>query len=436
MQPPNTEQNDLDQKIEDLTTQFAEVLRGVLERDAEASARDYEHLLGRADNLIERKREMQGTKSETRDLLAEILFSRLRKSFRSFLRSAGPEQEIRAAEWVLGSVIGTTTLGEFASVLDSCILKASGPQDYSFAGRADFIAIEEVLQMIGSGKHTGCVSLEKPDNRLDIYIHRGQIALLDPHHLVRRVLPGANQMAYREITAERLEEAERHHARDGVPVVIGLAESGEFKDFDKRALMRQLGSEVLFDFLRQQEVSYFSYRRLDELPDFVRKYELRMGITPVLLEVSKKLDDWRSMARVFPDSKASVEPMPDMLARIAGLNLGVLDIKLLTMIDGENTPESLTALIGLPLFDVYQQLVNLAREGAIVAPGGTESLMDLADSVEDSMKVAFEALDANDDQIALSSALDKVLGGDDEDEEGGGVLGSKLSLDILNPTED
>src|SRR5690606_10850972 len=111
---------------------------------------------------------------------------------------------------------------------------SSALRDYSFAGRADFIAIEEVLQMIGSGKHTGCLSLEKHDNRVDVYIHRGQIAFLDPHHVVRRVLPGTTTMAYREIAAETMREAEKRHARDGVPVFLTLAEMGELKGCDLR----------------------------------------------------------------------------------------------------------------------------------------------------------------------------------------------------------
>ena len=62
------------------------------------------------------------------------------------------------------------------------------------------------------------------------------------------------------------------------------------------------------------------------------------------------------------------------------------------------------------MFDIYQLLVAFAQEGAIVAPGGPESLLDANLSAEESMRDAFEALDANDDQTALTSALDKVLG--------------------------
>ena len=58
------------------------------------------------------------------------------------------------------------------------------------AVRTDFLSGEEVLQMLAAGKHLGCLSLEKGDNRLDIYLQEGRIYFLDPHHIVRRVVPG------------------------------------------------------------------------------------------------------------------------------------------------------------------------------------------------------------------------------------------------------
>ena len=41
------------------------------------------------------------------------------------------------------------------------ILETSRPMDYSFAGRADFIRIEEVLQLLGSGNYSGMLGIEK-----------------------------------------------------------------------------------------------------------------------------------------------------------------------------------------------------------------------------------------------------------------------------------
>ncbi|MFO1052826.1 MAG: DUF4388 domain-containing protein [Planctomycetota bacterium] len=404
--------------VEDLALEVATALDSLLSLEAEAAEQDLAHLLARARELVTRKREMSGTKSDTHALVAEHFFSRLRRTLRALLRSPDAGSEVKVAEWVLGAVVGDAALAELASIFDRTILSQTGPQDYSFAGRADFIAIEEVLQMLGSGKHTGCLSLEKHDNRLDLYIHRGQIAFLDPHHLVRRVLPGATPMDYREIGAEQLALAERAHREQRTPVVLSLHASGVFRNADVKAVVRQLGSEVLFDFLRAQEESYFSYRKLDALPAFATQHELRLGITPILLEITKRLDDWRSLLRVFPDPKAPLEPKPDMLARISNLSLGVVEIKLLTMINGETSPERLAQVSGLPIQDVYQLLVQLAQEGAIVTPGALEGVDHAISSVQDSLRAAFDALDANDDNLAVESALDRVLG-----DSLGGALG-------------
>jgi hypothetical protein len=83
--------------------------------------------------------------------------------------------------------------------------------------------------------------------------------------------------------------------------------------------------------------------------------------------------------------------------------LGVLEIKLLTQLQSDTTPRSLVGQLGLPLFDVYQMLTRLAKEG-ILAPGGGARSIDAAaeDSspvgVTESVREALEALDANDDK--------------------------------------
>jgi hypothetical protein len=176
--------------------------------------------------------------------------------------------------------------------------------------------------------------------------------------------------------------------------------------------------EVLFDFLRDSGACSFFYRKLETLPDFTNKHRLDLAVTPILLEGSKLVDDWTSMLRVFPDPSAPIQPVPDMFARINNLDLDVVEIKMLAMINGETSPKGLAPAIGLPLIDVYQALMRFTRDGVLVAPGGMEALQDVSCSVEESMERAFEALDANDDKLAVANALDAALGGDDHDDIG------------------
>src|SRR5262245_45908516 len=114
-----------------------------------------------------------------------------------------------------------------------------------------------------------------------------------------------------------------------------------------------------------------------------------------------------------------------MFARMGDVALDVLEIKLLSQINGEITPKGLVPVLGLPLFDVCQMLVRLAREGIISCPGGNEQFDRQRLSVAESMQEAFAALDANDDEQAPGD------GNDDEAEpapkENGVARGSRAA---------
>ncbi|HEB54357.1 MAG TPA: DUF4388 domain-containing protein, partial [bacterium] len=317
---------------------------------------------------------MEGTKTDTRDFLGELLFTRMRRGMHLFLRSEDEVTAQRAAEWVMGVLFSVTTLSEFAKAFDQTLIRAnSGGQDFNFAGRTDFISVEEVMQMLAAGKHLGCLSLEKGDNRLDIYLKDGRIFFLDPHHLIRRVLPG-DAMHHREIPETAIAEAEARRANDGVPVILTLVDKGALGAEDVRELLRMFGKEVLFDFMREQEPYAFYYKKLEQLPEFATEHDLRLGVTSLLLEGSKLVDDWKQMLTVFPNPDAPLEPKADMFARMGDVALGVLEIKLLSQINGDTTPRSLVGALGLPLHEVYSLLLRLAKEGILSSEGDVDSL--------------------------------------------------------------
>jgi hypothetical protein len=126
-----------------------------------------------------------------------------------------------------------------------------------------------------------------------------------------------------------------------------------------------------------------------------------------------------------------------MYKRMGDVALGVIELKLLTHINGEITARELSPVLGLPLYDVYELLVKLAREGIIAAPAGAEALAGLQLSVEESMQAAFSVLDANDDAKVRLDVLDRVLGSADEQQDAGqparrGPLFSGLFDDAAN----
>jgi Domain of unknown function (DUF4388) len=388
----------------------------------DTASSDFEALLARAGDLWKRKQRMEGTKGETRDLIGEVIFSRLRRSFGQFHKSEDAANVIRAAEWVMGMLYSGSVLTDLACAFDHKMLDAQRQQDFSFAGQTTFISLQEVLQLLSGGGYSGMLAIEKADNRLDLFIKDGMVVMFDPHHLVRRALPGPDSSHYREIPADMIAQAEELKKATGLPLLVGLNRLGYLRDEELPDILQNFGLEVFYEFLVDTEGCTFFYRKLDRMPEFVDDHSDPMHVTPMLLEGSKRMDEWKVLMDVFPNPDAAVEPMPDMFARIDGMNLGVLEIKLLAAVNRGASPRQLSSSIGLPLFEVYQHLVRYARDGIIVPVGGEKSLADITFTLEETMEKAFEALDANDDDLSTAKALEDALG-DPFGGDGSGVSG-------------
>jgi hypothetical protein len=107
------------------------------------------------------------------------------------------------------------------------------------------------------------------------------------------------------------------------------------------------------------------------------------------------MDEWRSLSRVFPDLSAPIQALPDMFTKIASLDMGVIEIKLLALVNGENSVRDMSESSGLPTYDVCQILIGFARSGLIVPPGGPGSLHEDGMTVAETVERAVAALESN-----------------------------------------
>ncbi|MEZ5989109.1 MAG: DUF4388 domain-containing protein [Planctomycetota bacterium] len=403
-----------------LPSRILESMGGLVGDDQGEASKDFEHLLARVQGLVERRAKHTSTKGETRDLLAEVLFSRLNKGFQDFVTSGELVGDARKkADFFVGSILTGTVLEEIAHILDHILMEAVLPRDYHLAGRSDFIRIHELLQLLSSGKHSGRLMFERPDAQLDLYFRNGLISFVDPHQFSQRMIRGKGLSPWREIPEGLCNEANRRRLEHGTPVLLGLKEQGYFKEEEFKNQVRAIGSELIYDALMNYQEASFSYKALDELPEWVVDYNAGLPVMPLLLEGHKRLDDWRMIRKVFPDLDEEIQPAPDLFSRIAELSLGVVEIKVLTIINGGNASfNKVKASVGLQSFDLGMMLVGFAQQGIIDPPGGTDSL-SYELSTEESMEAVEEALMANESLDAIPESLDAIFG--DEGEEGFGL---------------
>ncbi len=405
-------------EIVDLSAHVLETVRSVLGSDAEEAAGDFRHLLGRIRKLIQRKASFEASKGETRDLLAEVLFSRLSRSFRTFYQNAEVGGDpLRAAEFLLGSVLTGAALSDFANVMDRVITEEVVP-DYHLAGRADFISLEELFQLLSAGKHTGMLTLESKRQKLDLHFLDGLIAFIDPQRLDRRVLPGKRPGSWREVSEELCDRVNEGRTARGLPILLGLLEEGFLKPETVKTYLRSFGAELIYEFLLDPDDCAFRYKAITEIPDFVQEHHAGLPVMPVLLEGHKRIDDWRRIRRVFPDLHEQIVPAPDLFRKIAELPLAPIELKVLSLLTGKTSFVDVQAGVGLSRFDLGLMLVHFASDGILEPPGGKESLFDDAMSTEESLEAATEALEMIESMDSIPDSLDAVFG---DEEEGFGL---------------
>ncbi len=396
---------------QDLKARVGQILDSVGQLETSRLGEDFERLADRLADIFRRRRVTHAANNDVRDLLCETLFSGLKGAFQQFLRSNDATDPRRAAEAVLGSLIAADVCADFAAAVERSAGDANAMAEaFSLGGLTDFISVEEILQLLGSGKHTGRLRFEHSSAKLDVYFRNGHVAFLNPSRLHRRVLPTRDASGCREIPQKVIDAAEAAYEADGKPLVETLQEHKFFRESEVRDAGRLLGSEVLYGLMTDEEPMMFTYVRLTDVPEFVVKYDMRLGVTPILLEGSRRFDESNNMRQVFPDHDEPVRMKPDALVRLANVTLTPLELKTLANLNEGVSPRELSAAIGLPLFETLSMLVRFAQQGVVACPGGEAALRDVVCGIQNTLQSALQALDANEDQVAVTNALDKAFG--------------------------
>lgn len=247
------------------------------------------------------------------------------------------------------------------------------PRNCSFSGRTDFVSIEDVLQMLAAGKHSGCLTIEAEDDRVDVWLHEGRIAFLDPFRVERRQVPASDPADATQIPVEELESARRERPLHGQPLLLYLQSRKVLRCEDLVDMLALCGKDALFAMMRAPGSRSFSFHSV-ELPLHAVQFDLCLGVTSALLEGSRLADDWKQLQRVFPDPLQPVRRLLGAETLVADETVAPSTVRVAMELDGTKGAAQVAAAVGLPLFDTCVELVRLARKGVVEPQGGAEAL--------------------------------------------------------------
>ncbi len=230
----------------------------------------------------------------------------------------------------------------------------------------------EILQFLAMGRMTGILWLTQPDREVGLTFNEGKIIgassedqdlklgqmLVNGRHLTRQALDELLQ-------AQDVGESRRFLGEI-------LVESAQISAETLRAVIKLQIEEIVWELFRWDAGNF----RFEQGPvRDAQSLTVSLEVEPLLLEGSRRVDEWEAIASTITDPNEVYRVNPDL----AGRPESALDLtawRVLSIINGRLPVESLVRMSNLGKFETYWALENLLRSELIVSTGERAGFME------------------------------------------------------------
>jgi hypothetical protein len=212
----------------------------------------------------------------------------------------------------------------------------------------------EILQLLGTQKKTGCLSLERDGEHMVIYVVDGRIVSTrtpgltkdDPLLAFLRKAHRLSEEQYRGILS-----IQRESARDLEDLLL----NGRYLDAEE--LTSFLERQILDDLMRLARWEDGSYR-FDPHLRWTAAPLVRLNIEGVLVEVARRADEQKRYRSVFPDPHQilGLRDLPD-----PDVDLTEEERELFGIIDGRRTLTEVVDAAPLTEYETYESLQRMVE---------------------------------------------------------------------------
>jgi hypothetical protein len=220
----------------------------------------------------------------------------------------------------------------------------------------------EILQFLGRGQMTGILSLRRDSEEVRVSFHEGQI--MGASSSARTVRIGEMLLYAGKISRQALDEAlEAQEAAGGSNRFLGdlLIQRGLVTPEALRSFIELQIKEEVWDLFNWEEGSF----RFEQSK--VRRggaIEIKLDVEPMLLEGSRRLDEWQAIRSNIGGGREVFRVNPDLTGP-PEMDMDFNTWKILSLVNGRLTVDSIVRLSTFGKFDTYYALDTLLRGGVI-----------------------------------------------------------------------
>ena len=226
-------------------------------------------------------------------------------------------------------------------------------------------SVPEILQLLGSQKKTGCLTMEWNTERALVYMHEGQIVSTRSPGMNREDSLLAFLRKVHRLTEEQykgLVTVQKESSRDSEELLQsgGYMDEAELAGFVERLIL-----DDLMHLVRWENGSY----RFDPNTRWPRAPIVKLGLEGALIEASRRVDEQKRFVSVFKDpyQLIGVHDLPD-----PSVELSEAERELFGIIDGQHTVEEVVRMAPLGEYETYETLHRMLEARWIEMAGRRE----------------------------------------------------------------
>jgi CheY-like chemotaxis protein len=308
-----------------------------------------------------------------KEAAAKALFAMLRPQFSRIPEWMGQLGANQPAPFFARKFLTPEMVGQLLDALVPVfreVLGGSGPAEPAeegegaLSGKATGWSPMDILKMIRASGQTGELWLAAGSRKIIVYLRNGEIVLATSHDPIdycrdaRVPLPA--------LAADIRERAEADQRSSGKPFFVTLAERGYLPTTDLASVLQRQGKRALLDAIEASSVRFF-WREKPTHPPYVDAYGMRVSVDQLELERLRRPLGRASLDPKLPKSDSVYERAESFSRRLRDFELAPDERRVLSLIGGGNSVQTLTNRSGMASREVAQIVARVAHVGLIHA---------------------------------------------------------------------
>ncbi len=180
----------------------------------------------------------------------------------------------------------------------------------SLSGDFATMPLPDLLQWLAMSQKTGILILQRGEVVKEIYLRDGKIVSSssnDPREYFGQFL-----LAYGKISEDDLLIAFARQAQTGIKLGRLLVMEGHLSEDDVQRFLRIKAEETIYDLFLWEQGDFKFY---NDVPAQSNHVPIAMDVTSILMEGTRRADEWGRIRKVFPSEETIVAIVPENLTR-------------------------------------------------------------------------------------------------------------------------